>query len=71
VEDAWQSLGVGGVLARHAVACAREWGVKELRGETAANNLRMRGLFAELGFTEQTSDPLQPVTVRRVLNPKD
>jgi hypothetical protein len=31
----------------------------------------MRGLFAELGFTEQTSDPLQPVTVRRVLNPKD
>ena len=71
VEDAWQSLGVGGVLARHAVACAREWGVKELRGETAANNLRMRGLFAELGFTEQTSDPLQSVAVRRVLNPKD
>ncbi|MFM8583382.1 MAG: GNAT family N-acetyltransferase, partial [Planctomycetaceae bacterium] len=69
VEDAWQSHGVGGILARHAVACARDWGVTELRGETEAGNLRMRRLFAELGFTEETSDPLRPVVVRRGLNP--
>jgi len=69
VEDAWQSHGVGGLLARHAVNCAREWGLQELRGETEANNLRMRGLFADLGFTEHSPGPHGPVTVRRSLVP--
>lgn len=50
VADDWQGMGVGTILARHAVQRARANGFSLLTATTLWDNRRARGLLRSLGF---------------------
>ncbi|WP_017541720.1 GNAT family N-acetyltransferase [Nocardiopsis halophila] len=49
VEDSWQGRGVGTALAGALAAVAVDWGMAEVRAETAADNRAMLGIMRGLG----------------------
>lgn len=54
VADEWQHRGLGTRLMSCLIDAAREMGLKSLRGEILANNVKMLGLMKRLAFTCHT-----------------
>ena len=50
VADAWQNVGVGGILTDVCMEIARSWGPKRIVAQTTSDNVRMLALFARRGF---------------------
>ena len=51
IADAWQSKGLGNVMASYCVEIARRWEFSRISARTAAHNLRMLHIFRRLGFS--------------------
>ena len=54
VDDAHQGLGIGSLLMRHLVACARTAGLKTLVAEVLPENKAMLKVFERAGLAVQT-----------------
>jgi len=54
VDDAHQGLGIGSLLMRHLVACARKAGLEMLSAEVLADNAAMLKVFERAGLALQT-----------------
>jgi GNAT superfamily N-acetyltransferase len=54
VDDAHQGLGIGSLLMRHLVICARSAGLETLIAEVLAENKAMRKVFERAGLAVQT-----------------
>jgi GNAT superfamily N-acetyltransferase len=54
VDDAHQGLGIGSLLMRHLVACARSAGLETLVAEVLADNAAMLKVFERAGLAVQT-----------------
>lgn len=54
VDDAHQGLGIGSLLMRHLVACARSAGLEMLVAEVLADNSAMLKVFERAGLAVQT-----------------
>ena len=54
VDDAHQGLGIGSLLMRHLVVCARSAGLKTLVAEVLAGNAAMLKVFERAGLALQT-----------------
>ena len=54
VDDAHQGLGIGSLLMRHLVACARSSGLRTLVAEVLPENKAMLKVFERAGLTAQT-----------------
>ena len=66
VSDAWQGRGLGMVLMKSLVNCAREAGYQRIDGSVLPGNLHMLRLADQLGFVaEESEEPNR--TVRLVL----
>jgi len=59
VADAWQRRGVGRVLMRGLIVCAKRRGFETLRGMILRENERMLAFVRSLGF-ELRDDPEDP-----------
>jgi RimJ/RimL family protein N-acetyltransferase len=54
VDDAHQGLGIGSLLMRHLVACARSAGLETLVAEVLSGNTAMLKVFERAGLAVQT-----------------
>ena len=54
VDDAHQGLGIGSLLMRHLVVCARSSGLETLVAEVLPENSAMRKVFERAGLAVQT-----------------
>jgi acetyltransferase len=69
VADRWQGRGLAPLLMRRLISCARDAGVRELRGMVLANNAPMLAMMRALGFTIATAhDDPHTVTAAMVLS---
>ena len=50
VADAWQNVGVGGILTDNCLEIARSKGLRRIVAQTTSDNARMLALFARRGF---------------------
>lgn len=52
IADAYQGQGLGTQMGRHVIACAKQWGVRQviLMGGVQARNERAQRLYSRLGF---------------------
>ena len=66
VGDAWQTLGLGSLLTDFCLDICRQWGVRTVQAETAADNYRMVGMFQRRGFAS-TLIPPDTITVVKQL----
>lgn len=57
VADAWQGLGLGSLLTDYCLDICRQWGVRKVIAETAAENHRMVAMFQRRGFTSTLVAP--------------
>ena len=58
VADAWQRRGIGAQLVRSAVAVSRKEGTSRVIAKLSPDNVPMRELLAENGFTFEKRDGL-------------
>jgi len=63
VADAWQRRGIGAQLVRSAVAVSRKEGVSRVIAQLSPDNLPMRELLAEHGFTFADRDGVLVATL--------
>jgi acetyltransferase len=56
VGDAWQNMGLGGLLTEYCIEIARHWDLDRIVAQTATDNLRMLAILKRYGF-ETVSDP--------------
>ena len=63
VIDAWQGLGIGGLLMRHLIVLAREAGQKQLFAEVLPENAAMRRVFDKFGFRVGEKQEPQSMTL--------
>ena len=69
VADAWQGRGVGTVLMKELIACARAAGYASLDGMVMSTNAVMMALAAHLGFvSDPNSEPSHTVKVALALD---
>jgi acetyltransferase len=69
VADAFQHRGLGSLLTRKCIEIGRRWGLKQITGETTADNLAMIRIFRELGFKMDYRPTVQAVLARLKLSP--
>jgi RimJ/RimL family protein N-acetyltransferase len=65
VVDGWQGRGVGSILMRHLVKLASDAELRELTAEVLTQNVAMRKIFENFGFTPAAHK--DPQTLRLVL----
>ncbi|MFJ9557609.1 GNAT family N-acetyltransferase [Nocardiopsis sp. NPDC101807] len=66
VEDAWQGRGVGTALARELTVIAADWGLAEVRAETALANAGMMRIMRRLGASVRSQGEGGPYVQARV-----
>jgi GNAT superfamily N-acetyltransferase len=67
VDSTLKGRGLGRLLMASIIDYARSRGIRELRGETLAGNLRMQGLARHCGFTLQAGSEPGSIDLRLVL----
>jgi len=67
VVDDWQGRRLGSLLTDYSLEIARRWGVREVIGETGADNFRMLSLFRNRGFTLSRDEDPTTVVARKIL----
>ena len=67
VADAWQGRGVGRILMRRLIDCAKRRGLSRLEGAVLRANANMRKFTEALGFVTH-DDPNEPEQVMVVLD---
>jgi acetyltransferase len=67
VGDAWQNLGLGGLLTDYCIEIARKWGIKTMLAQTTSDNPRMVSVFRKRGFAIEMDPSTSLVEVSKNL----
>lgn len=68
VADEFQHRGLGSLLTRKCIEIGHRWGLRQITGETTADNLAMIRIFRELGFEMDYRPAVQAVLARLKLH---